>query len=529
MDVLLLTVPPLDTFDNPLVERNPRIIAKWLDQLPLLNPAETVMPVLAALQAVNRQPLAEKDRLRLLELYQSAVNAVFNAFTQRALRQVPLPASQREQIKRAVTQLCLELAAGYKGLVVTAHQQGRSPAQEPMLLLAGYRAMQQLVHALLHCFRSYEPVPPRVYLEIHQLYAWAEAASACALPIRDEQQTVTLERLYRRGLLMCCADPARLSEDEVLRLYALLDTYVAHAQIVVGRCAAPHEGQFGFDLYSDAPPRPCAKLGNQGHITQPRVLDARAVAVAVRAQAQADQSTTADEERRLLRLLLPHLESTPQRVTPRQAAQLPVLVAAGIDAIYYYLSDARRLKQGLAQAREGISVQDLDVDMAAEQVDHHSLDAWTISNESETGYLLRCARRQTLLRVGELLGVLLLERADAPTSLELTVVRWMRHGANDGLEIGVERIIGAAAPVLCRFEVTGETLARPCLFLPSSSRQNVQATLLAPKRFYARGKRLHVDVGAKRLLIEAGHLVMDTACFDRFVFHALGEDAAPPS
>lgn len=526
MDVLLLTVPPLDTFDNPLVERNPRTVAKWLDQLPLLNPAETVMPVLAALQALNRQPLVEKDRLRLLELYQSAVNAVFNAFTQRALRQVPLPASQREQIKRAVTQLCLELAGGYKGLVLAAHQQGRSPAQEPMLMLAGYRAMQQLVHALLHCFRTYEPVPARVYLEIHQLYAWAEAASACELPIRDAQQTVTLGALYRRGLLLCCADPARLSEDEVLRGYALLDSYVAHAQIVVGRCTAPYEGQFGFDLFSDAPPRPCARQGNQVHFTQPRMLDARAVAAALRAQTQDEQTTTSDEERRLLRLLLPHLESTPQRVTSRQVTQLPVLVAVGIDAIYYYMSDAKRLKQGLAQAREGISVQHLDADAAAERIDHHSLDAWTISNESETGYMLRCARRQTKLRVGELLGVLLLERADAPTALELTVVRWMRRGADEGLEIGVERVTGAAAPVLCRFEATGEAMARQCLFLPSSSRQDMQATLLAPKRFYARGKRLLVEVGAKRLIVEAGHLVMDTACFDRFVFHALGEESA---
>ena len=51
----------------------------------------------------------------------------------------------------------------------------------------------------------------------------------------------------------------------------------------------------------------------------------------------------------------------------------------------------------------------------------------------------------------------------------------------------------------------------------------MQATLLAPKRFYTRGQRLHVEVGAKRLVVESGHLVMDTACFDRFVFHALGE------
>ncbi len=112
---------------------------------------------------------------------------------------------------------------------------------------------------------------------------------------------------------------------------------------------------------------------------------------------------------------------------------------------------------------------------------------------------------------------------DAPAALDLTVVRWMRHGTENGLEIGVERLVGAAAPVVCRFETGGDSVARQCLFLPSSSRQIMQATLLAPKRFYARGQRLHVEVGAKRLVVEAGHLVMDTACFDRFVFHALGE------
>ena len=526
MDVLLLSVPPLDSFDNPLVERNPRTIAKWLDQLPLLNPAETIMQLLNALRPQNRQMLSEKDRLRMLELYREAVNGVFNAFTLRALRQVPLTAARREQIKQGLTQLCLEMAGGYKSLVLSAYQQGRSPAQEPMLLLAAYCAMQQLIHALLHCFRIYESVPPRVYLEIHQLYAWVEAAGVCEQPITLGREKVTLGALYRRVLLLCCADPARLSEDEVLRLYALLMHFEAHSSIAVGRCLPPHEGQFGFDLYADAPPRPCARYDGQGHSSQPRLLDARDVAAAVRAHTQGEKATTADEERRLLRMLLPHLESTPQRAQPRQNIQQHALVATGIAAIHYYLSDSRRLKQDISQASQGIAVQHLDA--TADDIDHHSLDAWSIGNESESGYLLSCARRQTALRVGELLGVILLERTDAVAALELTVVRWMRHGADGGQEAGVERIHGAAAPVQCRL-LSDASTSRQCLFLPSSSRQDRHATLLVPKRFYTRGQQLHVEVAGKPIIVEAGHLVMDTGCFDRFVFHAQGEaaDVAP--
>lgn len=524
MDVLLLTTPTLDAFDNPLVESNPRKVAKWLDELPLLNPAETVMPVLSALQSLNRQPLAEKDRLRLLELYQAAVNAMFNAFTLRALRQVPLPAPQREQIKHGVMQLCLELAGGYKSLVVQAHQQRRTAAAEPTLLLAAYRAMQQLVQALLHCFRTYEPVPARVYLEIHQLYAWTESAGVAETVIRQDGEAASLSALYRRILLTCCADPARLSEDEVLRAYALLGHYATQAQLVMGRCVPPHDGQFGFDLYSDAPPRPCAKIDQQTRVTQPRVLDARAVAASMRARIDAETNQPADDEARLLRLLLPHFEALPQRVMPRQAKQLAVLVATGIAALHYFLSDTQRLKQAMEQAREDTPA---DHESGA-AIDRHRLDAWHINNESESGYLLYCTHRPAL-RVGELLGVLMTERDDTPAALALTVVRWMRYGTENGLEIGVERLVGAAAPVVCRFEADGDSVARQCLFLPSSSRQIMQATLLAPKRFYARGQHLHVEVGAKRLVVESGHLVMDTACFDRFVFHALGEaDIAAP-
>ncbi len=524
MDVLLLTVPPLDSFDNPLVERNPRAIAKWLDQLPLLNPAETIMQLLNALRPLNRQDMTEKDRLRLLELYREAANAVFNAFTLRALRQVPLAAARREQIKQALTQLCLELAGGYKSLVLPAYAAGRGPALEPALLLAAYCAMQQLIHALLHCFRIYEPVPPRVYLEIHQLYAWVEEAGVCEQSIRLGRETVTLGGLYRRALLLCCSDPARLSEDEVLRVYAQLLQYEVHSHIVAGRCAPPHEGQFAFDLYADAPPRPCARYDAHGHASQPRLLDARDVAAAVRAHMQGENETTADEERRLLRMLLPHLESTPERIQPRQNKQQNALLATGIAAIYYYLSDPRRLKHDIATASHGISVQLIETS----DIDHHSLDAWEISNESDSGYLLKCARRHTPMRVGELLGVTVLERADAVAALELTVVRWMRHAVDGSLEAGVERIRGAAAPVQCRL-LTDDAVARQCLFLPSSSRQDRHATLLAPKRFYRRGQRLHVEVGGKPIIVEAGHLVMDTACFDRFVFHAQGETTDVPS
>lgn len=518
MDVLLLTAPTLDAFDNPLVETNPRKVGKWLDELPLLNPAETVLPVLAALRALNRQPLPEKDRVRLMELYNTAVNAIFNAFTLRALRQLPLPAPQREQIKLGVMQLCLELAGGYKSLIVQAHQQRRTPADEPGLLLLAFRALQQLVQTLLHCFRTYEPVPARVYLEIHQLYAWTEAAGAAATAVRQAGAMISMDTLYRSILLTCCVDPARLSEDEVVRVYSLLGSYAGQAQLLTGRCVPPHEGQFGFDLYSDAPPRPCGKIDQQTRVTQPRVLDARAVATAMRACIDAEANQGADDELRLLRLLLPHFEALPQRVMPRTLKQLPVLVATGIAALHYFLSDPRRLKQAAAEARE-----DAPADPAsAALIDRHRLEAWLINNESDSGYLLCCAHRPTV-RVGELLGVLMTERDDAPATLELTVVRWMRHGTENGLEIGVERLVGAAAAVICRFDADGAPVARQCLFLPSSGRQIMQATLLAPKRFYARGQRLHVEVGAKHLVVESGHLVMDTACFDRFVFHALGD------
>lgn len=525
MAVLLLSVPTQDAFDNPLVERNPRKIAKWLDQLPLLNPAETVTPLLDALQALSRQPLDDRERLKLLGLYQPAVSAVFHGFTQRALRQVPLPAAQRERIKQDMTRLCLELANGYKWLVLHAHQEGIGPVQEPLLLLAAYHAMEQLVHGLLHSFRIHGPVPPRVYLEIHQLYAWAEDGGACDQPIALGSEKVTLGALYRRILLLCCADPARLNEDEVLRLYALLARYADHSLIVSGSCTPPHEGRFGFDLYSDAPPRPCARLDIQVRFTQSRVFDASAVPTAVRNQAETESQGEADEERRLLRMLLPQLESTPQRAAPRQDVQQTVLLIAGIPALHYYLSDARRLKHGIAQLASGIAVQ--VIEEASENTDY-SLDVWQVGNASDTGYMLHRASTPHALRVGELIGVVPEESSGAQAAVELAVVRWMRHGKEGGMDIGVERIVGAAAPVRCQLAVGAVTDAPPrdCLFLPSNSRQSIPATLIAPKRFYARGQRLQVDVGAKTLLVEAGHLVMDTACFDRFVFHAQGDAAA---
>ena len=526
---VFLQIPQQHDYTNPAVELNHKRLAKWLKQLPLLNLVASMRELLGALEPANMQRMPAKTRVRLLELYRQTVVSIFPATEDEALRRLPLTGAQREQVKEDMTRLCAALAAGYKILVNDGLQEQVDPRRQPILLLAAYRAVETGALTLLHAYRTYQPAPPFTYLDLHQLYRFAEQWGIVDSAVVYDREVVDPDGIgasYKRIMLLAVLDPLHLAAGTAVPLHAMLGPYAGHCRIETAASGRGDACSFLVDPDGDSPPVPSAKVSAGYPIEQPRFLQVRPAVEQARQRlselyTHADWARTHGEEVRLLGLLAPELERDRRRQTPRKTVNRETRVALGIDAIHYYLSRGpRHLDELLKGAESGIQVDDLD----SEQEARHTLDPWMIINHSANGFLLTSRRNvQREVRVGEALAVILPGNGQQMPLLTLACARWLRNTTDRRVEIGVEVIPGNMAPVTCvpDDELNLKYGELAALLLSGVSSQNPPTTLITPKAIYGPNRPLSIQTGCESLRVRAAELIMDTAVFDRFTFETL--------
>jgi hypothetical protein len=526
---VFLQTPQQHDYTNPAVELNHKRLAKWLKQLPLLNLVASVRELLGALEPANMQRMPAKTRIRLLERYRETVVNIFPSAEDEVLRRLPLTSAQRGQVKEDMIRLCSTLAAGYKILVKEGLDEQVDPRRQPIMLLATYRAVETSSMTLLHAYRTYQPAPPFTYLDLHQLYRYAEQWGIADSAVAFDRKMVDADGIgasYKRIMLLAVLDPLHLAAGTAVPLFELLGRHAGKCSMEPAGDGAGDPCAFLVDLDGDSPPLPSAKAATGYPVEQPRILHVRPAIDRARQRlselcAQADWARIHGEEVRLLGLLVPELEKDRLRQTPRKAVNRETLVAVGLEAIHYYLSRGPgHLAELLKGAESGIQVDDLDSEREA----RYTLDPWMIVNHSVNGFMLTSRRNvQRDVRVGDALGVIVPRNAQQPPQLTAACVRWMRNTTDRRVEIGVEVIPGNMTPVTC---VPGDELdfkygELAGLLVSGVPGQNLPATLITPKTIYSPDRPLSIQTATESLQVRAAELIMDTAAFDRFTFETL--------
>lgn len=509
---LLLHVPEQHDYRNPVVELNPKRLGRWLKQLPVMNLSACLTEVVDALAPCNLQAMPGKNRIRLLELYRDMALLLFEAVEEEHLKRLPMSSEQRQSAREHTATLCTELANGYKILVREALR-AESPAREPLLVPALYRAMEATALGLLHAFRTYQPAPAFAYLELHRLYALSQRAGVGDAPMLDKERLAeqSIGALYRQVLMMAVADPYRLGAGTATRLFPLLAAFAPHCRLEPFRPESREDGCFVVDRGADSAPRPAARAASEYGDEDPLLLDVRPALGEIRRWLDGAPEDRADDAR-VLRALVPELEQKPVRRAPRRNVQREAWVTFGIPAVHHFLARGpERLAEAIRAAGAAFHVRDLDSEAEAE----HALEPWSVVNESVSGYLL--ASRNRWLgepRVGDAVGVAI-ALADGRPRLTVAAVRWMRAAREQRVEMGVEIVPGTPRPVRCT-DAEGQTLAG--LFFPSAPALQLPATLVLPKGAYRPGGEIQVRTGDRTLTVYAGELITETEYFDRFDF-----------
>jgi len=232
-------------------------LKQWLDSLPTDNVLETVHQLREAIETFNEIQVEDAKRIKLLELYKETLDLILYSYDEMRLRQLPIPTIQRKSLAEDIMWLYLGLSNGYKTVVLHSHENQLMPSQDTKILLAVYRAMELIIHALIYAFRSQHTAPPLAYLELNQLYFFAEQDEALALAVkgvRGHAVTPSIDVLFKQFMLLIVADPTSIKHTRLYQLHSALETFTTNCTVLKGYQDKNSPYKYRLDLMDDTPP-----------------------------------------------------------------------------------------------------------------------------------------------------------------------------------------------------------------------------------------------------------------------------------
>jgi len=459
---LHLSLPPTGEGRTGQFDLAPEQIVAWLAGLPTDDPVERGRRMLAQLVALNRARVRVTLRQEATELIHAPAVALLPDL-HAALASGTLPLSDSSRSAAGVAEeLVTELAYSYKLLLVEQSRRLFGLASSGRAMLPVIRAMQLLARRLALGYRMYATNSKGVWLELHELYQFALRRGLANRALPDESDTPL--RIYRDTLLVAFAEPLKLMQGDLDRLYAWLARFGTLAALSAAGQARGGQGMFLIKPQRDVPGYALAKRHHpmpHGHDLALNTLplaDALLDQLARLAAGESAQSLGLPQDaddpafRDLLGRLVRHWGAVPNRRFTRLRTHARVEVSIGIRGIWDFLH------QRPAPARSG---------------------EWMVTNESPRGFaLLHVGGPIEPVRVGEVVGL----RTRDSRTCHVCVVRWVLSDSPEHLELGLEELAPTARAVSLRSAHRGPRPeeSQPVLLLPEVPALNQAPAILAP-------------------------------------------------
>ncbi len=562
----------------------PKDAEKWIAALPVAHIGEVSRLVYRALVELNRVELPVATRFKLLELFQSPVNYVTRALEKHFVGQsFPLPIKNRKIVDLA-RELQAEMAIGYKIIVETSLSGFSQRIDAKVLLHAVYYAIGYLNGVLIKSYQTYSTPPELVWSEIHHLFLFAEHNE---LHTQSVTRHSTIEGLYKRILLLALANPYRLPQKDIERIYMAAEGWAGYTHLLplIDRDNPP--GLFGVDMERDGPPAHYAP--GQPASEQWRILDTEDLTRLLRGHADTpdedlDETGGVELDKETLRRLILAWGGIPKRSFSRTGKNAEVLVALGISATHHFItkhisssgdvrSPARETAarnatetktytpraqffsvpvprvgetQGTPDIWEVAENPTLQIETAfdfptfnptppetkspAENEDDEVYKHYVchLTNESPGGCcLLWKSGVPTKTVVGMLVGICQSECAEH-SNWAIGVIRWMKHIGASTMVLGVEMLAPSAEAVgTCRMNSHAAENYMRSLLLPELRTVNQPETIITPA-LYKEGETLSIELGNRQSRIRLTKLRENTGSFSQFQFAFVGSEERAP-
>ena len=536
-----LRIPEQKTASLSFCDTSPKAFRAWVKQLPMANIGEVSRLLYHAIIEIDQLFISPVQRLQLLELIRDKIHFVCNELSRHYLGlSVALPEKQRK-IANLSQALQLHLASGYKICVLEFLENGRPGKNRKPVAAAIHRAITELAATIVRSHQLYCPSPARSWLECHRLYRYAWEHKLADIPVDDgalpHRKSSTINSCYKRLLLLGCARPNQLRQNELMQVYELLDTWSDYSQ------CGPETGDdslFVVKPESDTPPvyrsllEDKAEEEHYGFDT--RKLSAMIQEAMQNRREQGHYDTDLHIPDSTSETLLTHLSQAlgilAKRNFNRIASHGSLQICVGLTAAHYYIAGEKSFAEFLKgndldqpHNPDGENLfgrtfrQNGDIwsgahDASPSEDRIHSADTpinfrgaggtaitpdadknrpqsymASLVNTSPGGYCVSWnADVPSQLQAGEILGVR--EQRSHPWSLAL--VRWIRQARNQGTQVGIELIAPSAAPCAVKLiqKVGNSSEYLRGLLLPEISVAGQAATLVTPRLPFQSGSRI---------------------------------------
>jgi len=227
--------PPMETTDelaDPAF-KDPEGCSKWLAQLQLTNLQPAHNQLLFQLREFNRHPISGLDRLNTLELLRETIGYVQENYSRKLLGK-SLPLNESEMIVfTAIVQLWQALVTGYQRCMQTREGGDKLLANHGALIC--HRCMLYSGLAIFEHLRCGYEFDPKLWLQLHELYSFAESNGLKFIEVPDPLNTIqpsgTCEGIYVKTLLACYARPAELNRFQLQLLEGWLSEWSSSVKV----------------------------------------------------------------------------------------------------------------------------------------------------------------------------------------------------------------------------------------------------------------------------------------------------------
>lgn len=515
---------------------------QWLQGLPLTNVPAAHAEILVQMELVNHYAMSGVERLKVMEALREPI-LYLQGEQGRKYAGKPLPFDNTElSLWRKVLALWQGLARGYQ-LCLESLEAG-----EPELQAYLGFVCQRLVHALgchiLEHHYAYQPVPERLWRELHQTYALAEKEGVARQAVKDGLNPMmdisSVEAAYVAVLLVALADPYHLTARQLAQVNRWLAKWAARVPVTKEKPTPLYPelrlAPVTVDLARAEGP---SMLQDAGLPDTGRYLDTNQLAVTLlkrirhlRKGGSPSELDVGEDcvqpacEAFLAQLYQQWCEPLPIRAYERRVGQAKAQVTFTVPAIHFYCNGEKPLRQpGEAPELSWQAMQDLQV---FGHVSSHSarlqasqkgyaLETWTIVDESALGFRLAAeGLHAARIHQSQLVAV----RPPDARSFVLGEVRWLRYRPDGTLQMGVHSFPGIPVAVGVRPPVLIAALPakyQPALLLPEIPALKVPATLVLPSGWYSQNRPLEL-LFEDRLTVKLTGLMNRGSDFDRVTF-----------
>lgn len=537
---LTLAVPNLAERNAGEIELQPQKVRKWLDELPLLNATETGRKLFATLSLHNRVDYDPKLRLELLELFRYPVSQLSLEFTKQYIG-LPLPLSEKHKsVAEQNRQFQLELANGYKRVVLglSSAPGAHAPALQA---LAIQRAIRCLTGALAVSYQTYSPCPQGAWKEIHALYAHAEQLGLAEAGVKDDFNKAlpecSVSHAYKQALLLDFSDPYHLPPRMVDWAHHYLDRWAPLAQLTAATSAYNPTCQFLIDRDNDhagiaytagTVPEDTQRYHILNTVELARQVHAQLTRLANGEMPPAEglrDNFFQECGQDLLRRLVSAWGVNPQRAFRRSpATDRRMEIAIGMDRINYWINGGKKF----VVSSSFVGPEPQRTQLASEIIKHkdikipgRELSTWEVHDESAGGLSLsKDGQIHLHIQVGDLL---ITRTPGEGNPWSVGVIRWVRSTGMSSIEIGIQHLAPRADPVVIKTvnEKGKESDFLPGLLLPEIKPLKQPQTLVTHRGVFRPDTGVYMDNGCRLYRIAPTRLIEASHSFEQFSFDIL--------